>query len=60
MTVDSVAYFAEYYDVEPADIVEAYRIYDDTLDNSVEDAIELIKDHKELSTLAAIDKLLHV
>ncbi len=60
MTVDSIAYFAEFYDVEPKDILKAYRLFDDTIDDSVEEVIELIKDHKEISTLAAIDELLHV
>ncbi len=60
MTVDSLAYFAEYYDVDPADIIEAYRIFDDTLDDSVEDVIELIKEHKEITTVAAITELLNV
>lgn len=60
MTVDSIAYFAAYYDVDPADIIEAYRIFDDSIDDSVEDVIDLIKDHKEITTLAAIDELLNV
>jgi hypothetical protein len=37
MTVDSIAYFAEFYDVQPQDIIEAYRLFDDTIDDSVED-----------------------
>ena len=60
MTIDSIAYFAEFYGVEPQDIVEAYRIFDDSLDDNVEDVIDLIKDHKEITTLAAINELLHV
>lgn len=60
MTIDSLTYFADYYEVTPEELLEANSLFDDTIDESVEEVIELIRDHKEISTLAAIDELLHV
>lgn len=60
MAIDSLAYFADFYEVSEEDILEASSLFDDSIDDSIEEVIELIKDHKEISTLAAIDELLHV
>jgi hypothetical protein len=57
---DSLLCIADQYDLTPEEVLEAGRLFDDSIDDSIEDVYELLRDHKELTTIAAIDELLHV
>ena len=57
---DTVAYFADYYGITPEEVLLASNWFDDSIDDHVEDLFQLIAEHNEISTIAAIDELLHV
>ena len=55
---DTVAYFADFYGITPDDVILGSRLFDDSIDDSVEEVFELLRDHNEITTAAAIDELL--
>ena len=57
---DNVTYLADYYGIAPQEVIQASQWFDSSIDDSVEDLFELIRDHNEITTAAAIDELLHV
>lgn len=58
--IDTVAFFADFYGISEEDVIQANRWFDPSIDDSIEEVFELIRDHNEISTTAAIDELLHV
>ena len=54
--MDNIAYFADYYGISPEEVLEASRWFDESID----DLFQLIADHNEITTTAAITELLHV
>lgn len=46
------------FDLTVEDILEANRIYDPSLDDSIEEVFELIRDHNEITTNAELHHLL--
>ena len=57
---DNIAYFADYYGISPEEVLEACRWFDVSIDDNVDDLFQLIADHNEITTTAAITELLHV
>lgn len=57
---DNIAYFADYYGISPEEVLEASRWFDEAIDDHFEDLFQLIADHNEITTTAAITELLHV
>lgn len=55
---DTIAYFANYYGITPQEVIQASQWFDSSIDDSVEDLLELIRDHNEITTTAAITELL--
>ena len=60
LMIDTVAFFADFYGISEEDVIQANRWFDPSIDDSIEEVFELIRDHNEISTTAAIDELLHV
>lgn len=58
--IDTVAFFADFYGITEEEVILANRWFDPSIDDSIEEVFELIRDHNEISTTAAIDDLLHV
>lgn len=58
--IDTVAFFADFYGITEEKVILANRWFDPSIDDSIEEVFELIRDHNEISTTAAIDELLHV
>jgi len=42
------------FDLTTEDIIEANRIYDPSLDSSIEEVFELIRDHNQITTNAEL------
>lgn len=46
------------FDLSIEDVIEANRIYDPSVDDSIEEVYELIRDHNEITTTAELHHLL--
>jgi hypothetical protein len=46
------------FDIDLDDLLEVNRIYDPSLDDSIEEVYELIRDHNEITITAELNHLL--
>lgn len=57
---DNVNFLADYYGITPQEVIQASKWFDSSIDDSVEELFELIRDHNDIKASAAITELLHV
>jgi CBS-domain-containing membrane protein len=55
-----VEYYADRFGISASAVEEALGWYDETIDTNNDDLVELMRDHIEITTSAAITELLHV